>query len=532
MYKMTTPEKSTIREDNAVVDEVAATAIPGTVHLVSGGEDHEVLLVPTPSNDPNDPLNWSQKRKIFNVLVVYFYVFATGVAGTSVYSVLTPISKDTGLTIDQLNRGTGFLFLLAGWGNLIWQPSAMLFGRRPVFLLSILGCAAMSEWAAHISRYGEWAACRCLFGLMVAPVELLPQVCISELFFAHERGAYGGIYMLCLATSNFIAPLIAGFINSAFGWRWVQHWTALLLLLNFVLTLFFYEDTAYDRGTVEAEKESWYTLDSPPTLDTVRYPPKSYLQRLKPWTISRDCSIKRFLEIALRPIYLLFSFPAVAWCGLFYGLALAWFNVYNATASVILSAAPYNFSSSMVGLSYVAPTIGALVGGYYAGPIADIFVLRLARRNKGVREPEQRLWGLSAFCLFMPAGLILWGVGAAHSVHWAGLLLGAAFLAACNVMGGAFSLAYCVDSYKDLAAETLMGLMFLRNTLSFGFNYAITPWISHSGLQNTFITVGMIALTTGLTFLLVIWKGKSWRRWTATRYWRFCSVPNGSSTYE
>jgi hypothetical protein len=49
-------------------------AVPGTVHLVdlehvlhtrhakSGTGD--IVLVPTPSNDPDDPLNWTPRRKL------------------------------------------------------------------------------------------------------------------------------------------------------------------------------------------------------------------------------------------------------------------------------------------------------------------------------------------------------------------------------------------------------------------------------------------------------------------------------------
>src|ERR1700761_3800190 len=87
---------------------------PGTVHLVEVQSDG-IILVPKPSNDPADPLNWSARRKWLNVSLVLFYVFSTGIGGASVYSVLEPISKDTGITIAQLNTGTGFLFLMAGW---------------------------------------------------------------------------------------------------------------------------------------------------------------------------------------------------------------------------------------------------------------------------------------------------------------------------------------------------------------------------------------------------------------------------------
>ena len=48
-------------------------AIPGTVHLVdlegtlrvkhAAGEHDDVVLVPAPSDHPDDPLNWSIRRK-------------------------------------------------------------------------------------------------------------------------------------------------------------------------------------------------------------------------------------------------------------------------------------------------------------------------------------------------------------------------------------------------------------------------------------------------------------------------------------
>jgi hypothetical protein len=60
----------------AIATESTAEKVPGTVHLVD--LDHslrarhtdagagDIVLVPAPSDDPNDPLNWKPRRKILS----------------------------------------------------------------------------------------------------------------------------------------------------------------------------------------------------------------------------------------------------------------------------------------------------------------------------------------------------------------------------------------------------------------------------------------------------------------------------------
>lgn len=178
----------------------------------------------------------------------------------------------------------------------------------------------------------------------------------------------------------------------------------------------------------------------------------------------------------------------------------------------------------MVGTTYLAPLLGALIGGYVAGPLSDKLALRLAHRAGGIREPEHRLWGLTAYAILLPIGLFMWGIGAAHSAPLGVLLVGSVFCGFGIVSGGSYAIAYDVDSFKEIAGESMVSLILCRNTLTFAFSYAITPWINASGLQNTFIAVGIIAFGTGLSFLLMIWKGKALRIKSAARYWRYAAL--------
>lgn len=98
------------------MESLASSNVPGTVHLVDLNRDmraahlkgkEDVVLVPAPSADPEDPLNWSFSRKLVTVSCAYVYISGIGFAAASIGSVLSPLSVDKDLTFTQLNLGTG-----------------------------------------------------------------------------------------------------------------------------------------------------------------------------------------------------------------------------------------------------------------------------------------------------------------------------------------------------------------------------------------------------------------------------------------
>ncbi|KAF7864550.1 hypothetical protein EAF04_006682 [Stromatinia cepivora] len=544
-------------------DELDTQAIPGTIHLVdlegvmrgqhaSASRLQDVVLVPSPSSDPDDPLNWSPKRKMLSTACMSIYTLMVGIASAAVYSVLEPISKDTGLTINQLNAGTGYMFLFFGWGCLIAQPIALQYGKRPVYLFSMLATMGTMLWVPHATTNSAWIGSKILQGAVGAPIESLCEVSITDIYFTHERGAYMGLYAFMLVGSNFLAPILAGFINDGQGWRWVMYWCAIFLAIGFVFCFFLMEETNYDRAPLEMkntrdntpeaitpkeemiqEKSSDPSTSLDPEKDatigvsnlatetiergTVHYKPKTYLQKLSLKDKKRDF---RLFRMMVRPLIFM-SLPSIAYAGFSYGSNLIWFNVLNGTASLILSAPPYNFSSSMVGLSYVSPLLGVACASFYSGFIGDRVVLWLARRNKGVLEAEHRLWLFLLSIILIPASLILWGVGAAHHIHWFGLIVAMFLIAGSNGIGVQLSVSYCIDAYKDLSGEAMASVIVIRNTMSFALGYGITPWVTNMGYQNAFIVAAFAGLAQVLTFFAVVKWGKSWRNNTKGRYYKY-----------
>lgn len=102
-------------QNHVVLDE---SLVPGTVHLVDlehtmatrHAKDHQdIVLVPTPSADPEDPLNWSLKRKYLALACALLYTWFNGIALSVVYSVLVPLSEALSVSEANLNAGTGYV---------------------------------------------------------------------------------------------------------------------------------------------------------------------------------------------------------------------------------------------------------------------------------------------------------------------------------------------------------------------------------------------------------------------------------------
>lgn len=525
--------------------------VPGTVYLVdvdgrAASARHDanhknIVLSPRPSSDPNDPLNWTPRRKLLAVSMGYLYVLGTGIATSLQYSVLADITADTGISTANLVEGTGVMFLFFGWACLIWQPIALTYGRRGVYLITTLLTVPLMVWTAYSTSSPEWFAHRVLIGIVVSPIESLCEVTVLDLYYAHNRGAMMGLYVFILFGSNFLAPLVAGWFNDAFGWRWTMHFGAIVCAVAFVIIFFFMEETMYFRDhTLEGENIEQAGLDkhlndkekhnidsatTSPPASVHEYPKANINAGWRKYTLFKSIpgrpSNLDMLKMAYRPVLMIFRFPTVAWSGFLYGINLAWYNVLNGTASPVLSGDPYNWSAAKVGCVYTGPIIGAAIASLWSGNAADWIAIRLARRNNGVREPEHRLWVLLVSGIMSAAGLITWGVGAYYDAHWVGLVFGLGMLTFGCVTGGGIAVSYNADCFKELAGETTVSVMLIRNTIGFGFSYAITPWWTTQGLQNCFITAGMVSLACTFTFFIMIVWGKRLRKWSIPAYRQF-----------
>lgn len=108
---MTHPTRSNSNEDEFPPGTTRLIDIDGSVvskHASSSAEK-DIVLIPHPSDDPEDPLNWTKKRKWLATSCVLVYTIMVAIPSSAVYSVVTPIREATQLSLTDINNGTGIM---------------------------------------------------------------------------------------------------------------------------------------------------------------------------------------------------------------------------------------------------------------------------------------------------------------------------------------------------------------------------------------------------------------------------------------
>lgn len=106
-----------------------------------------------------------------------------------------------------------------------------------------------------------------------------------------------------------------------------------------------------------------------------------------------------------------------------------------------------------------------------------------------------------------------------------------AILSFCSCVGITLSIAYLVDSFREISGDALVTMILVRNTMSFAISYAITPWLDGLGLQNCFISVAFVALAICSIYLPVIKYGKPLRAAKRELYWEEVKMRIASNAY-
>jgi len=153
-----------------------------------------IILVPQPSDDPNDPLNWPLwRRDLITFILSVTAIFATALgpllAANTITLTLTFIRP-----FSAIAELTGWYLLGVGLSGFLFVPSGRIWGKRHLFVFATLLLVVTSAWGGASNtreRYRSMVAARVWQGIATAPFEAFVNAAVGDLYFVHVSGMGG-----------------------------------------------------------------------------------------------------------------------------------------------------------------------------------------------------------------------------------------------------------------------------------------------------------------------------------------------------
>lgn len=552
------PQLSTQKTKEDIIHEAQQEWIPGTVHLVdlenSYSVQHEgntdIVLIPQPSKDPNDPLRWSKRKKNTQFIILWFWSFLSSAVMNWFGPAWDIWVGEFNTTYNVLNDTFAIGYAFLGIGCVLLQPTAMKLGRRGVYLVATI-CQTMGNVLG-----GKTNGIPDLYGVNIltcfagAPVDSLVQISTTDVFFQHERADKISALTFAQFSGSYLGPFVAGYVIESMGWRWCYWFCTIFFGTLFAVQFFVMEDSTFSRTKTSSntdtdilvqvlskeenvdmlvdddnnEKDNKITHDIE-LVDDEKIPKKrTYLQRMR--FIETEYNDKRpWWKIALRP-FLTLLLPAFLWGGFLYGIQFMWLALITTTQSLYFSSPPYNFSPSAVGLTNLSSAVGCFIGSFWGGQLSDKFVQYMARRNKGIMEPESRLWLLFFPAIINAGGTLMYGLGFYYGTHWVCPgVFGLGCMGFGMGAGSAIVITYGIDCYPEMQSEGLVLVLFIRNMVGMGFSFGLQPWIDTNGIKIVTWLMFMITIVANFSCIIFLIWGKNFRIKTKNFYLKY-SDPN------
>jgi MFS family permease len=359
------------------------------------------------------------------------------------------------------------------------------------------------------------------------------------------------VYLFGQQLGSILGLITGGAIADGPGWRWSQYIVAIIDAGVLVLLIFTFEETAFPRflftrleGVVpardieatpsEIDDDKSAKLKVTPTAGTTHtdaaslhgpdIPPRTYLQKLKPWTYFPEDHTP-FWDYVKRP-FMLFTVPNIVIAGFIFAFGCTAGIVSFNTISSILSEPPYNFSTTSTGLVFFAALVGSIIG-WATGVLSDFIVLFLARRNRGVREPEMRLWTLCFSFVYAAVGYMMYGWGAEAGASWVVIAFGLGCMIAHQVSACTIATAYAMECFPGISGELVVVLAICSSCINFALSYSIQPFIEATGFGYAFLFYGLCVLGSMTAAVPTCIWGKQWRKNAAPKWARWLAEREG-----
>ncbi|KAI0020811.1 MFS multidrug transporter [Xylariomycetidae sp. FL0641] len=443
-------------------------------------------------DDPENPLNWSQRRKWTATILVSCFTFISPFSSTMVTPALGEIGNDLNIADGFPQKLVMSIFLLGyAQGPFVLGPLSEVYGRVGVLQIANLVYLAFNTACGFATSHSQMLAFRFLAGVGGSAPQALCNGVLADVWPKEERGKGQAIYGMLTFVGPTVAPIVGAFMSENVSWRWVFWAVSLFDVLVQVTAFFFLSETYAPRllakKTVRLRKET----GNPDLRSQYDNPDKS------PAAILRRRLLLPWIMFVAHPACQAPSIYRAFLYGIMYLVLSTFGDVFDDR---------YHQNDGVASLHYLALCIGFLIGLQISHPLMDglyAYFKRLHNVRDGV--PEWRIPPMLLGGLLAPAGLVLYGWSAQYALPWVVPDLGVLLLGAGLIVAFQSAQAYVVDAYGARHAASAAAIGAFERTMA-GFAFPLFADAMYDALDlgwgNSLLALVTLALALPCPLLL------------------------------
>ncbi|OQD72624.1 hypothetical protein PENDEC_c020G03014 [Penicillium decumbens] len=461
--------------------------LPLTVTKPTQHDGKNLIVLEFAEGDKENPFNWNPKYKAFISLLLCLMTLFIGLATTAYSSGITRMTEDFGVSSELGQLGLFTFNFTCALAPLFLAPFCELAGRRVVYVGAYVCFALMFIGLSLGKNIATILVCRALLGLFGCVGTILVGGTFGDMCTPAHRAIPMASFSFIAIFGTVAAPIYAGFIDQALGWRWVEGIQGLANIPLVIVIAIFLRET---RGGVTLKKRAkiirQFTGDERFVTDNDLEAP----------------GIKKMLHnSSVKAIKMLFTEPVVFAFGLW--ISFAWFLTF-----LFLSVIPITYqekkgwSEGVSGLPYIALCIGTTMG-------FGLNFFQIKKYKSVINDPNQesrpeaRLYGAMCGAVWLPIGLFIYSFTQYKDLFWFGPIVGLALIGIGIFFIFESCYSYTADCYGENASSAIAGQGFMRNTLGAVSPLFASQFFHNMGSQYAGLLLALIAaLLTLIPFVL------------------------------
>ncbi|KAI8148733.1 major facilitator superfamily domain-containing protein [Fennellomyces sp. T-0311] len=430
------------------------------------------------------------------------------------FPALTAIQLDFGTTTELINLTVTVYMIFQGVSPAFWGSLADVWGRRPVYLGTILVYIGTCIGLALAPSYAALLVLRMLQAFGSSSVVAIGAGVVGDIATPAERGTYFGVFSCAQMLGPVIGPVLGGIIAELLTWRWI-FW--LLLIIGgvlFVAVLLFLPETL--RSLVG--NGSGYANPTP--IQWLKRKLDKSNQELS--TVDRSRKLLKFPN-PVRPMLYLLQ-PDVFVALLFNALHYAVYYCYL-TSTPSLFASLYQLNELQVGLCFLVPGLGCVIGSLCEGRILD-HDFRVIMRKGGISDSQKnsgklaldfpifkaRLRTAWIHAMLIQVVTIIYGWCLYIDVHLAVPLVLQFIVGFCVTSLFNVFQTLAVDLFPGKGASITASNNFIRCLLGAAATVAIEPGIQSVNVGWMYTILGLLLVVSNSLFPVLLKFGPRWRK--------------------